>query len=111
MTVAGVVLVAVACFGIGALLVVRFAPPLAGNSVGRAARLLVIALAGSALVLLGIHVFSVLHDLQVAHSVGLHNDDEQIVIAGVRAAIFDAALLLGMAAIVHLLAPAPRPRA
>ena len=92
-----------ACFIGGVLASSRWLPDLAQGSVGGVAFLAVCGLLGAALGVVGLEVLSTVRNLE-----GIHGRlDSEVLTQGLVLILRDGGTLLGLAAIVYLLAPSP----
>jgi hypothetical protein len=102
-------LVFVACFGGGAWASSRWLPELADGAVGTISFFAVCGLFAAGLGLAGMHVYTFILDLKIAHKEFLHSGSGvgDVVAANVTNLLFEAGVMFGLAAVVYLLAPAP----
>ncbi len=101
------ILTFVACFGAGTAISARYLPDLDPGLVGGIAFLLVCGLLGAALSLAGLHIYSLVHEME-ARSPGPLNNQGEIYAGIIRNILFQAGSLTAFAAIVYLLAPQAR---
>ncbi|HEX5308570.1 MAG TPA: hypothetical protein VFW38_05745 [Solirubrobacteraceae bacterium] len=94
----------VLCFAAGTAAAARWLPDLDAGPIGGIAFFLVCGLAGAALGVVGMHIYSMVKELEDFQGSPVYGKGE--VIAGVlRNIAFDAGSLTALAAIVYLLAP------
>jgi hypothetical protein len=93
------VLIAAVCFFAGAAAGVRWLPDLAEGPVGGLAFFVICGLLGAALALLGLHIYSIVEDLNNFSERGA------ILAGGLENMLWDSGSLLGLATVVYLLAP------
>ena len=99
------VLVFLGCMSVGVVAGANWVPDLAAGQVGGLAFFLVCGLLGAALGLIGVHVYLIVEELdRLSGTVAAHGE---IVGEGVREIVFEAGSLVGFAAVIYLLAPAP----
>ncbi len=96
------VLVFVVCFWLGVVASARWLPNLAPGPVGGVAFFGVIGLLSGALALAGLHIYSIIHELDANE---LHVDKAEIVAGGVRNLLWEAGTLAGLGLVAFLLAP------
>lgn len=99
------VVIFVVCLGAGAVAGARWLPDLAAGPVGGLAFFVICGLAGSALALVGLHVYSIAEELHTGGLAGLGNAKAEILASGLQGMLWEAGLLFGLAAVVFLLAP------
>jgi len=99
------VLIFVAGLATGAMACSRWLPDLAAGSVGELAFFAVCGLVGTAAGLLGVHIYSIVNDLD--HLTSGEIGRGEIVAGGLQSIAFEVGSLLSFAGIVYLLAPAP----
>jgi hypothetical protein len=98
----GVVLVFLACFGVGMTTPARWLPDLAPGRVGGLAFTTVCILLGAALGMVGLHTYSLISELRHL-PIGASQDE---ILAGIlRNILLDAGTLVGFAGTIYLLAP------
>lgn len=97
------IVVFVGCFAAGAVASARWLPPLPHGLVSGLVFLLVCGLLGAALSLVGLNLYSIIHDLQRSGDSGLA--DTFVVAGGLRDMSFEAGTITGLAALLYLLAP------
>jgi hypothetical protein len=95
------VLVFLVCLGAGMASAARWWPDLPPGPVGGLGFLAVCGLLGGALALVGIHTYSIVHELEHL-SEGAAKPD--IVAGGLRNIVFEAGVLFGLACLVDFLA-------
>jgi len=99
----------VVCLAVGVVAGSRWLPELAAGPVGGLAFFVVCGLLGGALGLVGMHIYSIVETLDRFGSRGLTGFGKgEIVATGLRSMLFEAGSLLGLAAVVYLLAPRGR---
>lgn len=96
------VIVFIACVGAGVAAGARWLPDLAAGQVGGLAFFVVCGLLGAALGLVGLHVFSIVEELDNFRGAG----HAEIVALGLRSMLWEVGSVLGLASAVYLLAPA-----
>ncbi len=94
----------IACAGVGVAAGARWLPDLAPGPVGGLAFFVVCGLLGAALALVGLHVFTIVEDLN--HFGGLGVGKADVVATGLESMLWEAGSVLGFASAVYLLAPA-----
>ena len=99
------VVIFVLCFGAGAVASARWLPDLAAGPVGGLAFFVVCGLAGAALAVVGLHVYSIANTLHSGGFAGLRNAKAEVLASGLQVMLWEAGLLFGLAAAVFLLAP------
>lgn len=104
MALTAAIVVVAAAMTAGWLISTRTVPGLAADRTGRVATAVVAGLAGAALSEIGLHTFGAFHSIHQEHVVGAHGQDGLIVASNLRAGLFNAAVLLAIASIVHVLA-------
>jgi hypothetical protein len=99
------VLIFAICLSVGVIVGSRWLPDLAAGPEGGFAFFAVCGLLGAALGLVGLHVFSIVEELakESSGNIGKAN----IVAAGLISMVWEAGSVLGLAAVVYLLAPFP----
>ena len=91
------------CLSVGVVTGARWLPDLAAGQVGGLAFFLVCGMLGTALGLLGVHIYLIVEELDhISGSVAIHRE---IVGEGIRDTVFEVGSLLGFAAVIYLLAP------
>jgi divalent metal cation (Fe/Co/Zn/Cd) transporter len=98
------ILIFVVCFGAGTTASARWLPDLGAGPVGSLAFFTVCGLLGAALSLLGIHVYLIAKEIDHLH-LELVSDKAELLAGGIRDILFEVGSLVGLAAIVFLLAP------
>ena len=101
------ILIFLVAFVVGSVLPARLLPALAEGSIAGIALLVVCGLLGMALGLVGIHIYEIARQLDNALSLGLSNEKPDVIANGSMAMLRDIGPILGLAAAVYLLAPAP----
>jgi hypothetical protein len=99
------VLIFVVLLSVGAFAGSRWLPDLAAGQVGGLAFFLVCGLIGAGLGILGIHIYLIVEEVRHASLGGYPKG--VFVAAGIRAMVFEAGSVFGLAGIVYLLAPCP----
>jgi hypothetical protein len=99
------VLIFVVALSAGVMATARWLPDLAAGPVGGLAFFVVCGLIGAALGLLGLHIYSIVEELE--HFPEGSPDQGLIVAAGIRTMISEVGGLVAFASIVYLLAPRP----
>ena len=97
------VLIFILALSAGAIASAQWLPNLAAGSVGGLAFFAVCSLVGTAVGLLGVHIYLIVEELNTVHVVS----QGEIVGEGIRDIAFEVGSLLGFASLVYLLAPAP----
>ncbi len=97
-----VALVFLVCFGVGLTAAANWLPDLAPGPVGGMAFRAVCLLLGAALAMVGLHTYTLIDDLG---GPGSGIDEPEFLATVLRNILEDAGTLLGLAAIVYLLAP------
>lgn len=100
------IVIFMACFGGGAVAAAQWLPGLDAGRVAGLAFFAVCGLLGAALGIAGLHIYSIA--VELGRDFGLTNAD--VLAGGLRNILLDAGTLLGLAAIVYLLAPQHRPQ-
>lgn len=98
------VLIFLGGLAIGALAGAHWLPDLAAGQVGGLAFFLVCGLIGSALGLIGVHIYLIVEELKHLQPGVIQGE---VVGGDLRNIIFECGSLLGLAGVVYLLAPAP----
>jgi hypothetical protein len=98
------VVIFAACFCAGVVAGARWLPDLAVGPVGGLAFSVVCGLLGTALGLVGLHVYSIVEELDRGGSFGSFGKGE-VVAVGLRSMLWEAGSLCGLAIAVYLLAP------
>ena len=94
----------VACLGAGVVISSRWLPDLAVGPVGGLAFFVVCGLMGAALGLVGLHIYSIVENLNnFGGLAGTGKGD--ILAAGLEEMLWEAGSLFGLALVVYLLAP------
>ena len=83
----------------------RWLPDLAYGQVAGLAFFLVCGMLGAALGLVGVEVYTLVEDLSRSGADSILGDKGEIVAGALRVIVFDAGSLVGLAAVVYLLAP------
>lgn len=97
-------LIFVVCFGAGTFASARWLPDLDVGPTGDSAFFTVCGLLGTAFSLLGMHVYLITKEIHhLHHEIGI--DKAEILAGGIRTVLFEVGSLIGLAAIVFLLAP------
>jgi phosphotransferase system glucose/maltose/N-acetylglucosamine-specific IIC component len=95
----------IACAGAGVAAGARWLPDLAPGPVGGLAFFVVCGLLGAALGLVGLHVFTIVEELNRLDGIDLGKAD--IVATGLESMLWEAGSVFGLASVVYLLAPGP----
>ncbi len=98
------VLIFVVCFGAGTTASARWLPDMAAGPAGSLAFFTVCGLLGATLSLLGIHVYLIANEIDHLHR-EIGTDKAELLAGGIRNILFEVSSLIGLAAIVFLLAP------
>jgi hypothetical protein len=96
------VLIFLVCLLGGTVASARWLPDLPHGTIAGLAFFVVCGLLGAALSMIGLHVYSIAHELE--HSGGPFSEDGEIFALGVRSMLLEAGTLAGLAAILYLLA-------
>lgn len=100
------VVIFVVCVSAGVFASSRWLPDLGGGTIGGLAFFVVCGLLGAALGLVGLQIYFIVRQAEVLGRIG----SSTIVADGLSAILWQAGSLLGLAAVVYLLAPrAPTP--
>jgi hypothetical protein len=99
------VLVFLGAMSVGVLASARWLPDLAEGQVAGLAFFLVCGMFGAALGLVGVHLYTLVEELNQFHQLPNNFDKGQIVAGALRDAVFEAGSLVGLASVVYLLAP------
>jgi len=95
-----------ACVGAGVVAAARWLPDLAVGPVGGLAFFVVCGLMGAALGLVGLHIYSIVNQLNHFEGfAGLRNEKAELLASGLAAMLWEAGSLFGLAIAVYLLAP------
>jgi hypothetical protein len=100
-------LIFLAGLSIGVLASARWLPDLAPGQVGGLAFFVVCGLIGAAAGLLGVHIYSIVQELDSRSLLGGRLSQGVLLAAELRSLIFEVGSLVGFASIVYLLAPPP----
>jgi hypothetical protein len=102
------ILIFVVAFGVGFVVPAQWLPDLAGGRVGRLALIVVCGLLGVTVALIALHVYEIVRQLDQLGAAGLPgNTKPDVVASGIATMLRDIGPILGLAAAVYLLAPAP----
>jgi hypothetical protein len=101
------ILIFVVGFGVGSAVLARWLPDLGGGRVAGVAFLVVCGLVGMVFALVALHVYEIVRQLDSASSLGVGNAKPDVIANGLLAMLRDIGPILGLAAAVYLLAPAP----
>jgi hypothetical protein len=101
------ILIFVVGFGVGSALPARWLPDLGEGQVAGVAFLVVCGLVGMVFALVALHVYEIVRQLDSAGSLGVGNAKPDVIANGLLAMLRDIGPILGIAAAVYLLAPAP----
>jgi hypothetical protein len=97
-------LIFVVCFGVGTAASAHWLPDLDSGPIGELAFFTVCGLLGAALSLFGIHVYSIIREIDHLHAeFGASKAD--LLTDGMQAILFEVGILVALAAIVFLIAP------
>jgi hypothetical protein len=95
-----------ACVGAGVVISSRRLPDLAVGPVGGLAFFVVCGLLGTALGLVGLHIYSIVNQLNhFGGFAGLRNEKAELLADGLEDMLWEAGSLFGLAIAVYLLAP------
>jgi hypothetical protein len=97
----------VLAFAVGSVLPARLLPALAEGHIAGIALLVTCGLFGMVVALVAVHVYEIVRQLDQARSLGLSNAKPDTIANGILTTLRDAGPILGLAAAVYLLAPAP----
>ncbi len=95
----------IACAGAGVAAGARWLPDLAPGPVGGLAFFVVCGLLGAALGLVGLHVLTIVEELN--HLDGIDISKADVVASGLESMLWEAGSVFGLASAVYLLAPGP----
>ncbi len=101
------ILIFLLAFAAGAVVTAAVLPELADGRVASIALFVVAGLAGMTFVLVAVHVYEIVRQLDKAGSLGITSARPDVVANGLLAMLRDIGPILGLAAAVYLLAPAP----
>ncbi len=101
------ILIFVVGFVAGSALPARWLPELDEGRVAGVAFLVVCGLVGMVFALVALHVYEIVRQLDTASSLGVGNAKPDVIANGLLAMLRDVGPILGLAAAVYLLAPAP----
>lgn len=101
------ILIFLLAFAVGAVATPTVLPALADGRVAGIALFVVAGLAGMTLALVALHVYEIVRQLDNAGSLGITSARPDVVANGLMAMLRDIGPILGLAAAVYLLAPAP----
>ena len=101
------ILIFLLAFAVGAAATPAVLPDLADGRVAGIALFVVAGLAGMTLALVAVHVYEIIRQLDNAGSLGIASARPDVVANGLMAMLRDIGPILGLAAAVYLLAPAP----
>jgi|SRR5271155_4975266 len=95
-----------ACMGAGVVAASRWLPDLAEGPVGGLAFFVVCGLLSAALGLVGLHIYSIVNELNhFGGFAGLRNEKAELLASGLEDMLWEAGSLFGLAIAVYLLAP------
>ena len=94
-------------FVVGSALPARWLPDLGEGRVAGVAFLVVCGLVGMVFALVALHVYEIVRQLDTANSLGVGNAKPDVIANGLLEMLRDIGPILGLAAAVYLLAPAP----
>jgi hypothetical protein len=101
------ILIFVVAFAVGSVAPARWLPDLADGRVGGLALIVVCGLLGMVLALAAVHIYELVRQLQQARALGLSAQKPDTIANAILTTLRDAGPILGLAAAVYLLAPAP----
>ncbi|HXD64449.1 MAG TPA: hypothetical protein VNV17_07530 [Solirubrobacteraceae bacterium] len=101
------ILICLVAFVLGTVLTARWLPDLAEGRVAGIALVVTCGLAGMVLALVAVHVYEIRRQVTGAGSLGVTTAKPDIVANGIMTLLRDIGPILGLAAAVYLLAPAP----
>ena len=101
------ILIFLIAFAAGGIAAAGLLPDLAGGRVAGIALLVVAGLTGMTLALVAVHVYEIVRQLDNAGALGITGSKPDVVANGLMAMLRDIGPILGLAAAVYLLAPAP----
>jgi predicted phage tail protein len=96
------IVIFVVCVSAGVFASSRWLPDLAGGTIGGLAFFVVCGLLGASLEVVGVQIYLIVKQAEVLGRLG---DSEALVAEGLSALLWQAGVLLGLAAVVYLLAP------
>ena len=96
------IVIFLACFAAGGVAAARWLLSLPPGRTGGLVFLVVTGMRAAALALVGLHVYSIVHELN--HS-GDHNEEAEIIAGGLRNLLWQAGTIFGLACAIFLLAP------
>jgi uncharacterized membrane protein YuzA (DUF378 family) len=99
------VLTFMGAMSVGVLASSRWLPDLAEGEVAGLAFFLVCGMLGAALGLVGLHAYELVEALGRSHAEAFLGNKGQLMAATLRNAVFESGSLVGLAAVVYLLAP------
>jgi hypothetical protein len=99
------ILIFLVAFAAGGVAAAGVLPDLAEGRVAGIALLVVAGLAGMSLALVAVHVYEIVHQLDNAGTLGIAGAKPDVVANGLMAMLRDVGPILGVAAVVYLLAP------
>jgi len=99
------IVIFVGCFSAAIVAAARWLPELAAGSVGGLAFFTVAGLLGAAAGLVGLNIYEIVRALTILPNERLSRPD--LLASGLRSLLIETGTLVGLAAIVYLLAPAP----
>ena len=101
------ILIFVAGFLVGAIAPARWLPDVGDGRVAGIAFLLICGLLGMVVALVAVHVYEIVRQLHNAAALGLAGEKPDVVANGITTTLSQIGPVLGIAAAVYLLAPAP----
>jgi hypothetical protein len=102
------ILIFLAGFLAGAIAPARWLPDVGDGRVAGLAFLLICGLLGIVVALVAVHVYEIVRQLNNATVLGLGGEKPDVVANGITTTLSQIGPVLGIAAVVYLLAPAPR---
>ena len=101
------ILIFLAGFLVGAIAPARWLPDVGDGRVAGLAFLLICGLLGIVVALVAVHVYEIVRQLHNAAALGLAGEKPDVVANGITTTLSQIGPVLGIAAAVYLLAPAP----
>ena len=98
------ILIVVACLAAGTLAAARWLPELAPGQVGGLAFFVVTGLLAAALALAGLHIYTLINQLDRSE---FHVENSEIIATVIRNMLWQAGTIFGLARVIYLLAPSP----
>lgn len=100
------ILIFAVTLGAGVVLAARWLPALGGSRADRLAFWVTCGMAGIALALVGLHIYEIVRQLDNANLEAIANSKPDIVATGIIDTLAAVGPIVGLAAVVYLLAPA-----